>query len=144
MKDKDLLADADKQELEVLPMTGEEMQKILAGVYATPKALIERLKEATKVKPDLKVLEGQKGEDSKCVATSDGVVLRAAALDGRQRSVAAPCAGACRAAGPARVIMLSSRSRSCSKLASSRPSSTRPRGSLMRIGSTWRPLTMIS
>jgi hypothetical protein len=41
-------------------MTGQEMQKMLAGVYATPKALIDRLKEAAKVKPDLKVLEGRK------------------------------------------------------------------------------------
>jgi hypothetical protein len=60
MKDKELLVDAVKQQLEVLPMTGQEMQKMLAGVYATPKALIDRLKEAAKVKPDLKVLEGRK------------------------------------------------------------------------------------
>jgi tripartite-type tricarboxylate transporter receptor subunit TctC len=60
MNDKDLLADAKKQDLEVLPMTGPEMQKILAQVYATPKAQIERLKEAGKVKPDLKVIEGTK------------------------------------------------------------------------------------
>jgi tripartite-type tricarboxylate transporter receptor subunit TctC len=65
MKDKDLLADAKRQDLEVLPMTGQEMQKILAEVYATPKAQIERLKEATKVKPDLKVLEGKKGGEKK-------------------------------------------------------------------------------
>ena len=31
MKDKDLLADADKLDLEVNPLTGEEMQKVLAG-----------------------------------------------------------------------------------------------------------------
>ena len=37
MKDKDLLVDAKKQDLEVLPMTGQEMQKILAEVYATPR-----------------------------------------------------------------------------------------------------------
>ena len=65
MRDKDLLADAKRQDLEVLPMTGQEMQKILAEVYATPKAQIERLKEATKVKPDLKVLEGAKGGGKK-------------------------------------------------------------------------------
>jgi tripartite-type tricarboxylate transporter receptor subunit TctC len=56
MKDKDLLADAEKQRLEVNPASGEEMQQILTRVYATPKALIERLAEATKDKPDLKVL----------------------------------------------------------------------------------------
>jgi tripartite-type tricarboxylate transporter receptor subunit TctC len=60
MKDKDLIADAKKQQLEINPMTGPEMQQALAGVYATPKALINRLKEATKDKPDLKVLEGMK------------------------------------------------------------------------------------
>jgi len=60
MKDKDLLTDAQKQQLEVLPMTGQEMQEMLAKIYATPKALVERLKEAAKDKPDLKVLEGAK------------------------------------------------------------------------------------
>jgi hypothetical protein len=59
MQDKDLLADAVKQQLEVLPIGGQEMQRMLADIYATPKALIDRLKEATKVKPDLRVLEGQ-------------------------------------------------------------------------------------
>ena len=41
-------------------------------------------------------------------------------------------------------IIPSRRSRSRSKLASTGPSRTRPRGSLMRIGSTKRPLTRIS
>ena len=40
---------------------------MLAEVYATPKALIERLAEATKVKPDLKVLEGQEGREEELV-----------------------------------------------------------------------------
>ncbi|MGH6767477.1 MAG: Bug family tripartite tricarboxylate transporter substrate binding protein [Xanthobacteraceae bacterium] len=65
MKDKDLLADAKKQRLEVNPMTGQEMQKELAEVYATPPALVARLKEAAKVKPNLKVLEGQKKKKKK-------------------------------------------------------------------------------
>jgi hypothetical protein len=65
MKDKELLADAQKQKLEINPMTGQEMQKTLAGVYATPKALVERLKEAAKSKPDLKVLEGMKKKKKK-------------------------------------------------------------------------------
>jgi hypothetical protein len=60
MKDKDLLADADKLNQEVNPFTGEAMQKVLAEVYATPKALVDRLAQATKSKPDLKVLESQK------------------------------------------------------------------------------------
>jgi len=65
MKDKDLLADADKLNQEVNPFTGEEMQKVLADVYATPKHLIERLANATKSKPDLKVLENSKKKGEK-------------------------------------------------------------------------------
>lgn len=60
MKDKDLLADAEKLNQEVNPFTGEAMQKVLADVYATPKPLVDRLAQATKSKPDLKVLESQK------------------------------------------------------------------------------------
>jgi tripartite-type tricarboxylate transporter receptor subunit TctC len=65
MKDKDLLADAEKQSLEVNPATGEEMVQILTRVYATPKALIARLAEATKDTPDLKVLNPEKKEGEK-------------------------------------------------------------------------------
>jgi tripartite-type tricarboxylate transporter receptor subunit TctC len=60
VKDKDLLADAAKQGLEINPSTGEEMQETLVRTYATPKELVTRLAEATKSKPDLKVLENQK------------------------------------------------------------------------------------
>ncbi len=56
MKDKDLLADADKQQLEVNPTSGEDMQKMFISVYATPKELIAKLAEASKSQPDLKVL----------------------------------------------------------------------------------------
>jgi GH18 family chitinase len=59
MKDKDLLADAAKQDLEVNPSSGEEMQRMLARVYATPKDLVARLAEASKSQPDLKVLQKQ-------------------------------------------------------------------------------------
>ena len=65
MKDKDLLADADKLNQEVNPFTGEEMQKVLGEVYATPKNLVERLANATKSKPDLKVLESSKSSEKK-------------------------------------------------------------------------------
>ena len=57
MKDKDLLADAEKQDLEANPTRGEEMQDIFTRVFATPKELVARLAEASKSKPDLKVLE---------------------------------------------------------------------------------------
>ncbi|MEX0842111.1 MAG: hypothetical protein WD039_07475, partial [Xanthobacteraceae bacterium] len=56
MKDKDLLADAEKEKLEINPSTGEEMQQALTEVYATPKPIVERLRAASKEKPDLKEL----------------------------------------------------------------------------------------
>ena len=65
MKDKDLLADAAKLKQEVNPYSGEAMQKVLADVYATPKPLIARLAEASRSKPDLKVLEGFKKKKKK-------------------------------------------------------------------------------
>jgi tripartite-type tricarboxylate transporter receptor subunit TctC len=54
MKDKELLADAEKQGLEINPSTGEEMQEILARVYATPKELITKLADASKAQPEMK------------------------------------------------------------------------------------------
>jgi len=57
MKDKDLLADAEKQDLEANPTRGEEMKEIFTRVFAPPKELVARLAEASKSKPDLKVLE---------------------------------------------------------------------------------------
>jgi tripartite-type tricarboxylate transporter receptor subunit TctC len=60
MKDKDLLADAEKQLLEINPLTGEQMQQLLVRVYATPKEIVARLAEASKFKPDLKILEKKK------------------------------------------------------------------------------------
>ncbi len=64
VKDKDLLADAAKQGLEINPSSGEEMQETLRRTYAAPKELVTRLAEASKSKPDLKVLE-KKGEKKK-------------------------------------------------------------------------------
>jgi tripartite-type tricarboxylate transporter receptor subunit TctC len=54
MKDKELLADAQKQDLEINPSTGEEMQEILARVYATPKKLVAKPAEASKAQPEMK------------------------------------------------------------------------------------------
>ena len=65
MKDKDLLAEAEKQGLEVNPTTGEEMQKILTRVYATPKELVARLQEAAKDTTGLKTLTPVKKEGEK-------------------------------------------------------------------------------
>jgi tripartite-type tricarboxylate transporter receptor subunit TctC len=54
MKDKELLAEAEKGGLEINPSTGEEMQEILTRVYATPKELVAKLQEASKVQPEMK------------------------------------------------------------------------------------------
>jgi tripartite-type tricarboxylate transporter receptor subunit TctC len=59
MKDKDLNAEAVKLDLEVNPTTGEEMQEVLTRVYATPKALVDKLAEASKYQPDLQVIKGK-------------------------------------------------------------------------------------
>ena len=45
MKDKAFLADAEKTNLEVDPMTGEQMQKTLTEAYQAPKPLVERMSE---------------------------------------------------------------------------------------------------
>jgi hypothetical protein len=42
MRDPDFLADAARQNLEVAPVGGGEIDTFLAGVYATPRPLIER------------------------------------------------------------------------------------------------------
>jgi tripartite-type tricarboxylate transporter receptor subunit TctC len=59
MKDKELNAEAVKLDLEVNPTTGEEMQEVLTRVYATPKALVDKLAEASKYQPDLQVIKGK-------------------------------------------------------------------------------------
>jgi len=64
LKDKDLLAEAEKLKLEVSPTTGEEMQDILKQVYATPESLIAKLSEASKYQPDLKVITVEKKKKS--------------------------------------------------------------------------------
>ena len=56
MKDPALLSDAVKQDLEINPVTGEEMTEVLKRVFATPKDLIAKLAEASSSRPDLKVL----------------------------------------------------------------------------------------
>ena len=62
MKDKELIAEGTKMELEVNATTGEEMQEILKRVYATPKALVDKLAEASKYQPDLQVIKGADGK----------------------------------------------------------------------------------
>jgi tripartite-type tricarboxylate transporter receptor subunit TctC len=45
MQDKDFLADADKAQLEINPVGGEELQKLVAEVYATPPEIAKKAAE---------------------------------------------------------------------------------------------------
>lgn len=65
MTDKQLLAEAEKQKAEINPVSGEEMQRILAQVYSTPKDLVAKLQEASRLRPDLKVLDQPKKKKKK-------------------------------------------------------------------------------
>jgi tripartite-type tricarboxylate transporter receptor subunit TctC len=46
LKDKDLLADAKKQRLDIEPLSGEDVQKLVAKVYAMPANVVARAKDA--------------------------------------------------------------------------------------------------
>jgi tripartite-type tricarboxylate transporter receptor subunit TctC len=48
MKDPDFLKEADKAQLEISPITGDEMEKIIADAYRTPPDLVRRTAEAIK------------------------------------------------------------------------------------------------
>ncbi len=46
MKDKDFLAEADKMQLEINPVSGAEVEKLVKEVYATPPDVVAKAKEA--------------------------------------------------------------------------------------------------
>ena len=48
MTDKDFLAEAEKTQLEVNPVSGEDVEKLVKDVYATPPDIIAKAKEAAK------------------------------------------------------------------------------------------------
>ncbi len=48
MADKALLAETKKASMDMSPMSGSALEKIVKDVYATPKPLVERAREATK------------------------------------------------------------------------------------------------
>jgi tripartite-type tricarboxylate transporter receptor subunit TctC len=48
MQDKDFLAEADKTQLEVNPVSGEEVEKLVKEIYATPADIVAKAKEAAK------------------------------------------------------------------------------------------------
>lgn len=45
MKDSELLAEAKKQNLEILPLSGEEINALLDRLYETPKEVVERVRD---------------------------------------------------------------------------------------------------
>ncbi|MDQ4136257.1 MAG: tripartite tricarboxylate transporter substrate-binding protein [Pseudomonadota bacterium] len=48
MKDPDFIADVKKQKLDLEPQTGEQLEKLIKDIYATPKPVIERVSELVK------------------------------------------------------------------------------------------------
>jgi tripartite-type tricarboxylate transporter receptor subunit TctC len=60
MEDKQLIADAEKAEMEIDPMTGEEMTKLMQEVYSSPKHIVARLSEALKKPNNVKLAPGAK------------------------------------------------------------------------------------
>ena len=51
LNDKTLREDAAKMQFDVDPMAGDELQTLVASIYATPPYLIERARQALTVKP---------------------------------------------------------------------------------------------
>ena len=45
MKDPEFLADAAKIQADVEPTTGEDVQKLVARIYQTPRPVVERVKK---------------------------------------------------------------------------------------------------
>jgi len=45
LKDPDFLADAKKSKLDIAPVAGEEMEKVVHGLYQIEPAMLARLKE---------------------------------------------------------------------------------------------------
>lgn len=60
MEDKQLIVDAEKAEMEIDPMTGEEMTKLMAEVYSSPKAVVAKLGDALKKPNNVKLAPGAK------------------------------------------------------------------------------------
>jgi hypothetical protein len=48
MQDRDFLADAERTRIDVVPSSGERVQQLVAQLYATPKATVERAKDLIK------------------------------------------------------------------------------------------------
>jgi hypothetical protein len=61
MKDPAFLADAEKSKLEIDPVSGEDVQNIVAKTFQTPKDIIEAAKDAT-TRTDKTQIEKMKAE----------------------------------------------------------------------------------
>ena len=48
MKDREFLAEAEKAKLDVMPMPGEDIEKLVADIYATPSGLVQKTMEMLK------------------------------------------------------------------------------------------------
>ncbi len=48
MKDKEFLAEAEKQKLDIDPVSGADLEKLIKSVYATPKEVIKKVDDAIK------------------------------------------------------------------------------------------------
>jgi hypothetical protein len=48
MKDKDFLAEADKSKLDVNPVSGEEVEKIVSGLFKLDYATVAKMSEVLK------------------------------------------------------------------------------------------------
>jgi hypothetical protein len=43
MKDPEFIAEVTKQKLELEPQTGEQLEKLIKDIYATPKPVVEKV-----------------------------------------------------------------------------------------------------
>jgi hypothetical protein len=50
-QDEELLAEARKMRVEVRPLSGEDMQALVTRIYATPRAVVDRTREALISRP---------------------------------------------------------------------------------------------
>jgi tripartite-type tricarboxylate transporter receptor subunit TctC len=51
LNDQGLRSEAAKMQLDVDPLSGEDLQKVVADLYATPSRIVERARQALTVKP---------------------------------------------------------------------------------------------
>lgn len=57
LKDQEFLKDAAKQRIDINPVTGEELDRLIAELYKTPKALIARAKQVTTESDKVKLVK---------------------------------------------------------------------------------------